>query len=86
MYFYCFSQFYLDHPNIIKLFEVHETRNSIYLIMEYLDGGEFFDYLMEKGKFELTDACKIMRQLLEGLKYLANKNITHRDIKPDLLE
>ena len=39
----------LNHPNIIKLYEVHESKNSIYLVIEYLTGGELFQKISEKG-------------------------------------
>lgn len=76
----------LDHPCLLKLHEVHETRNSIYLLVDLLEGGELFDILGAfDGPLPLTDACLIMKQCLEGLSYMASKNIIHLDIKPDNL-
>jgi hypothetical protein len=68
----------LDHPCLLKLHEVHETRNSIYLLVDLLEGGELFDILNGfDGPLPLTDACLIMKQCLEGLSYMASKNIIH---------
>jgi serine/threonine protein kinase len=74
--------FELDHPNIIKLHEVHETRGSIYLIMELLQGGELLQNITVAEEYTLNDVRCILRNILEGLAYLQSKNIAHRDIKP----
>lgn len=74
----------LDHPSILKLFEVHETENSVYLVMEYLSGKEIFKYRTYKI-YDTNKIIFIIRKLLEGLAYLAERNILHRDIKPDNL-
>lgn len=76
----------IDHPSVSKLYEIHETKNSIYLLLNYLDGGELFEYLRNTtDPVALTDACLIMKQCLEGQDHLASKNIIHMDIKPENL-
>lgn len=47
----------LTHPNILRLFEVFEDENNIYLITEYCNGGELFDAIIKRGKFEEKDAA-----------------------------
>ena len=71
----------LDHPNIIKFYEIHETQNSLYLVMEVLSGGEIFS--LSNGKLSPEDAYEIIRSLLHGIEYLDSKGIIHRDLKPE---
>ena len=51
--------------------------------MEYCDGGELFEELMQIGKFPEQDAAKIIKQILQALKHIHGKNIAHRDLKPE---
>lgn len=71
----------MDHPNLIKLYEVHETDNSIYLVMELLRGGEISN-LSKPRKISKSGVRKIMRSCLVVLKYLKGKRLMHRDLKP----
>ena len=78
----------IEHPNIIKLIEVHETSQYIYLVMELCNGGGLSDCLedhMKKNKKPFSEEIVqyLMRQIVSGLNYLHKKNILHRDIKLD---
>ena len=78
----------IEHPNIIKLIEVHETTQYIYLVMELCNGGGLSDCLedhMKKNKKPFSEEIVqyLMRQIVSGLNYLHKKNILHRDIKLD---
>jgi 5'-AMP-activated protein kinase, catalytic alpha subunit len=73
------------HPNIIQLYEIIETPKQLYLIMEYANGGELFDYIVSKGKLKETLACRIFQQILTGLDYLHSIGVAHRDLKPENL-
>lgn len=75
----------LNHPNIIKLYEIWETDNKCYLVMEYCKGGELFDYIIKHERMSEAIAANIMKRLLSGLHYLHSNNIAHRDIKPENL-
>lgn len=76
----------LDHPNIIKLYEVHESKNSIYLVIEYLTGGELFQKISDKGgNLHKDEITKLIGGILSGLAYLEKKGILHRDLKPENL-
>lgn len=46
----------LNHPNIVKLFEVIETKHTLFLVMEYVNGGELYDYLVAHGRMKEKDA------------------------------
>lgn len=76
----------LNHPNIIQVLGKEKTTNNIYIILEYVNGGNLFDYLSQTLKttsypFSEVHVQKIIRQLISGLEYLHQKNIIHRDIK-----
>ena len=77
----------LDHPNIIKLYEVYESKNSIYLIMEKCNGGELFDNIIEhitKGKmYSEKQVSEIISQILSAINYCHKNGICHRDLKPE---
>ncbi|XP_060036548.1 serine/threonine-protein kinase DCLK3 isoform X1 [Erinaceus europaeus] len=75
----------LSHPNIVKLHEVYETEKEIYLIMEYVQGGDLFDAIIENVKFPERDAALMLMDLCKALVHMHDKNIVHRDLKPENL-
>ncbi len=76
-----------DHPNIIKLIEVHEDQKYLHLITELCTGGELFDRIIEKtqsdeGHFSERDAANLVRCILDAIAYCHDKKgIVHRDLK-----
>ena len=75
----------IDHPNVIKLYEVYENEIYIHLVMEYLEGGELFKRLQSKGTYSEKDASLAINHILQALAYCHGKNIIHRDLKPENL-
>lgn len=75
----------LDHPNILKLFEVFEDQKKYFLVTEYCKGGELFEEIVSKVTFSEHDAARIISQVLKGITYCHGIGIVHRDLKPENL-
>ena len=75
----------LDHPNIIKTYKISETPKKYYIIMEYCEGGELFDYIVEKERLDEFESSIFFYQLINALDYIHSKGIAHRDLKPENL-
>ena len=75
----------IEHPNLLGLIDVYETSKELFLILEYVAGGELFDYLVSKGPLRSSEARSYFRQIIFGLHYCHSFNICHRDLKPENL-
>lgn len=73
----------ISHPNIVRTYDIFDERDKIYLVMEFVAGGDFFDYMMKRGQLKESAAKHVMWQMLQGIDYLHANNIVHRDIKPE---
>jgi calcium-dependent protein kinase len=76
----------MDHPNIIKLFEIFEDKKYYYIITEFLTGGELFEKITDEefySDFTEKDAANLMEQVFTGINYCHSKSIVHRDLKPE---
>ncbi|XP_059206790.1 death-associated protein kinase 2 [Centropristis striata] len=73
----------LQHPNIVTLKDVFESRAEVVLILELVSGGELFDFIAEKENLLESEAIEFMKQILEGLGFMHGKNIVHFDLKPE---
>ena len=72
-----------DHPSLMKLEGVYETENSLYLCVEYLQGGILYDKIKKRHKFTAEELKCVMRSILEGVAVMHEKRIMHRDLKPE---
>ncbi|XP_046839981.1 5'-AMP-activated protein kinase catalytic subunit alpha-2-like [Xenia sp. Carnegie-2017] len=73
------------HPHIIKLYQVISTPTDIFMIMEYVSGGELFEYILKHGKSEEHSARKFFQQIISGVDYCHRHMVVHRDLKPENL-
>ena len=75
----------LNHPNIIKIYQIIEDSKNYYIIMEYAKGGELFDYIVKKKHLSEKESSIFFYQLINAIEFIHKKNISHRDIKPENL-
>ncbi|XP_044463745.1 CBL-interacting serine/threonine-protein kinase 21-like [Mangifera indica] len=75
----------LHHPNIVRIYEVIGTKKKIYIVMEYVSGGQLSDKLSYVKKLNEPEARKIFQQLIDAVDYCHNRGVYHRDLKPDNL-
>ena len=73
----------LDHPNIVKVYESFENQKYLYIVTEYLKGGELLNELLWRDMFTENDWALIIKQVLEAVNYLHVNNIAHKDLKPE---
>jgi len=75
----------LNHPNILKAYEIFEDESYYYIVMERAEKGDLFNYIGQKGRLTLDEATFIYYQLVNAISYLQKNNISHRDLKPENL-
>lgn len=73
----------LDHPNIIKCFEIFEDDRKFYIATEYCSGGDLFGEIVKMQSFNEAQVAKIIFQILSALSYCHEKSVIHRDLKPE---
>ena len=75
----------VKHKYIVQLYEILETPQHIFIIMEYCEGQDIMDYILTRNRLSEDESLKYFQQLINALYYLHSQNITHRDIKIDNL-
>lgn len=73
------------HPHVVRLHEVLASRTKIYIILEYITGGELFDKIVHHGRLSELEARRYFQQLIDGVECCHNKGVYHRDLKPENL-
>lgn len=73
----------LDHPHVLKMHDFCMDGKSFYIVTEFLEGGELFDSIVEREKYDEGDAQSVLRSLASALEYCHSKSVVHRDLKPE---
>ncbi|KAJ4708252.1 Non-specific serine/threonine protein kinase [Melia azedarach] len=73
------------HPNIVRLHEVLASRSKIYIILEFVTGGELFDKIVHQGRLPENECRRYFQQLIDAVSHCHYKGVYHRDLKPENL-
>ncbi|KAH6948878.1 hypothetical protein HPB50_026679 [Hyalomma asiaticum] len=74
----------VQHPNVVRLYEVIDTQTKLYLVLEYGDGGDMYDYIMKHDRGVSEQAArKYFRQIVHAIWYCHKLHVVHRDLKPE---
>ncbi|MFO0803325.1 MAG: serine/threonine-protein kinase [Gemmataceae bacterium] len=72
----------LDHPNVVRAFQVGDSGGRHFIVMEFLEGETLDEVLQRRKKLPVPEAVRLIRQALDGLQHLEDKRMVHRDLKP----
>lgn len=75
----------LTHQNIVRAFGMYEEPDKLFMVLEYMEGGELFDRIVERKKYTEDIAQEAFRAILKGIEYFHSHGIIHRDLKPENL-
>lgn len=73
--------FNLRHPRIVSLYDVYKTDDRLFLVMEFLEGGDLMDHVLQAGRLSEDDARCVFLQLVDALDYIHREGVVHRDLK-----
>jgi serine/threonine protein kinase len=73
----------MKHPNIMRIYDVFEGEKELFLVLEFVQGGELFDFLVNRGRLPPHEALEYFKQIIYGLNYAHTFSIIHRDLKPE---
>ncbi|KAH7849093.1 hypothetical protein Vadar_012866 [Vaccinium darrowii] len=73
------------HPNIVRLHEVLASRTKIYIVLEFVTGGELFDKIVHQGRLSENETRHYFQQLVDAVAHCHSKGVYHRDLKPENL-
>ena len=73
----------MKHKHIVDFIKVHENSTHLFIVLEYMEGGELFDLINSTKGLDIRTTVMLFTQIVKGLSYLHSKGIAHRDIKPE---
>eukprot|EP00924_Labyrinthula_sp_SR-Ha-C_P007413 augustus_masked-scaffold_24-processed-gene-2.23-mRNA-1 protein AED:0.11 eAED:0.11 QI:0/-1/0/1/-1/1/1/0/650 len=73
----------VDHPNVVKLVDVCEDETNLYILTEFVSGGELFGFIVGRNRFTNLEAFYFLKQVINAVEYLHSVGIMHRDLKPE---
>ncbi|KAK8961687.1 CBL-interacting protein kinase 23 [Platanthera guangdongensis] len=71
----------IRHPNVIRMYEVMASKTKIYIVLEFVTGGELFDKIAGQGRLKEDEARKYFQQLINAVDYCHSRGVYHRDLK-----
>mmetsp|Transcript_114763 Transcript_114763/g.263448 ORF Transcript_114763/g.263448 Transcript_114763/m.263448 type:complete len:529 (-) Transcript_114763:113-1699(-) len=75
----------LHHPHVIRLYELIDTPTDIFMVQEYVSGGELFDHIVHKLRLREDEARRFFQQIISGVEFCHSHMVVHRDLKPENL-
>ncbi|KAK7275423.1 hypothetical protein RIF29_16539 [Crotalaria pallida] len=75
----------INHPNVVKIYEVMASKTKIYIVLELVKGGELFDKIATGGRLKEDEARSYFQQLINAVDYCHSRGVYHRDLKPENL-
>lgn len=75
----------INHPNVVKIYEVMASKTKIYIVLELINGGELFDKIAKNGRLKEDEARSYFQQLINAVDYCHSRGVYHRDLKPENL-
>ncbi|XP_073301153.1 CBL-interacting serine/threonine-protein kinase 3-like [Primulina huaijiensis] len=75
----------IKHPNVVQLYEVMASKTKIFIVMEFVTGGELFDKIVNHGRMQEDEARKYFQQLINAVDFCHSRGVYHRDLKPENL-
>ncbi|KAK4482783.1 hypothetical protein RD792_009953 [Penstemon davidsonii] len=75
----------IKHPNVVRLYEVMASKTKIFIVLEFVTGGELFDKIVNDGRMREDEARKYFQQLINAVDYCHSRGVFHRDLKPENL-
>ena len=71
------------HPNLVSLESIYDEENAVYIVLEYLEGGELFDQVVARGSYSEKDASALIKKIVLAIAALHQVRVIHRDLKPE---
>ena len=75
----------MAHPHVIRMYELIDSPTELFMVMEYVSGGELFDYIVHKVRLRESEARRLFQQIISGIEFCHSHMVCHRDLKPENL-